>query len=87
MPPDQSQVQKQVEAEERMEHRLSRATAEALGYLFASPDEHEEFDFEEFRGEVEAKGSFVTLARADGGTYTVPGEHFAEWVWGLIANA
>lgn len=74
-------------AETAEERRLNRNTAEALGYLFDAPEEYEEFDFEEFRARIEAKGTTVDLAFADGGGSCVPGAEFVEFVWGLIANA
>jgi hypothetical protein len=75
----------------REEARIERATEEAIGYLFGEPerasDEADDWNFADFRDEVEAKGTTVTLALPNGGGAVVPGEHFAEWVWGLIANA
>jgi hypothetical protein len=81
------QSQGQVEAETREERRLRIATSEALGYLFEAPDEHEEFEFEDFRAEIEAKGATVTLDLPEGGGCILSGEEFVNWVWELIANA
>lgn len=88
-----SEGKEQVEAvaKTREEIRLDRDTAEAVGNLFADPerasDEADDWNFEDFRAEVEAKGVTVTLALPDGGGCTVPGEYFVNWVWELIANA
>lgn len=76
----------------REEIRLDRATEEAIGYLFGDPerasDEADDWNFADFRAEVEEKGATVTLTLPNGdGAAEVPGEHFAEWVWELIANA
>jgi hypothetical protein len=75
----------------REEARLERATEEAIGNLFGEPErascEADDWNFADFRDEVEAKGATVTLALPDGGGAVVPGEHFVDWVWELIANA
>jgi len=77
--------------ETREERRLNERTAEAVGYLFGeaerAADEADDWNLEDFRAEVEAKGVTVTLALPDGGGCVVPGEYFVNWVWDLIANA
>ncbi|HEV7482591.1 MAG TPA: hypothetical protein VGO13_05785 [Solirubrobacterales bacterium] len=91
MPAEVEDRQVEAAAKTREEIRLDRATAEAVGYLFGEPErasvETDDWNFEDFRAEIEAKGATVTLALPDGGGSTVPGEHFIEWVWELIANA
>lgn len=78
-------------ATEREERRLQRSTDEAVGYLFGEPerasDEADDWNFEDFRAEIEAKGVTVSLNLPDGGGHVVEGSYFVEWVWGLIANA
>jgi hypothetical protein len=74
----------------REEIRLDRATEEAVGYLFGDPerasDETDDWNFADFRAEVEETGATVTLALPDGSGHTMPGADFVNWVWELIAN-
>lgn len=75
-------------AETAEERRLNRNTAEAISYLFASPNDVEEFDFEDFLAAVNEKSTNVELTFiGERGTSSVPGNIFVEWVWELLANA
>lgn len=81
------EAKQQVTKETREERRLNFATAEALGYLFNAPDDYEEFEFADFRAEIEDAGVTVSLNLPGGGGATVSGADFANWVWELFANA